>query len=102
MLERRLAYGSCSATLPVSSPTVGLEQRILDAVEEGRDELVELVSRLVAFDTTAREVDDRPRDEADLQAYLGDRLRAAGAAGAIWGPAPGGAAGRPPRPPRPA
>jgi len=55
---------------------VGLEQRILEAVESGREELVELVGRLVAFDTTAREVDDPPRDEADLQAYLGDRQSA--------------------------
>jgi acetylornithine deacetylase len=72
---------------------VGVEQRILDAVAAGRDELIELTSRLVAFDTTAREVDDPPRDEADLQAYLGDRLRSAGAAVDIWEPEPEDVAG---------
>jgi len=78
---------------------VGLEQRILEAIESGREELVELVSRLVAFDTTAREVDDQPRDEADLQAYLGDRLRAAGATVDIWEPLPQDVAGSRQMPP---
>ena len=78
---------------------MGLEQRILEAIESGREELVELVSRLVAFDTTAREVDDQPRDEADLQAYLGDRLRAAGATVDIWEPLPQDVAGSRQMPP---
>ena len=50
-----------------------LEARILDAVAAGRDELVELTTRLIGFDTTARTPDDPPRQEADLQAYLGER-----------------------------
>src|SRR6185436_18142557 len=99
IVRRRSPYGSCSATLAVSSPIVGLEQRILEAIESGREELVELVSRLVAFDTTAREVDDQPRDEADLQAYLGDRLRAAGATVDIWEPLPQDVAGSRQMPP---
>ena len=54
-----------------------LETRVCDAIAEGRDDLVRLVSDLVAFDTTARATGDPPRQEADLQRYLGDRLRRA-------------------------
>jgi acetylornithine deacetylase len=72
---------------------VTLERRILDAVESGRGELVELTARLIAFDTTARGVDDPPRDEADLQAFLGDRLDGTGATVDIWEPKPSDVAG---------
>ena len=44
-----------------------LEERVVGAVRDGRDELVALVSDLVAFDTTARNVGDPPRQEAELQ-----------------------------------
>jgi len=47
---------------------VTLEQRILDEVAAGREELVELTSALIGFDTTAREPSDPARAEADLQA----------------------------------
>ena len=70
-----------------------LEQRILDEVAAGREELVELTSALIGFDTTAREPSDPARAEADLQAYLGDRLRRAGATVDIWEPEPGDVAG---------
>jgi acetylornithine deacetylase len=50
------------------------ETRVCAAVEERRDELVELASRLIAFDTTAREVGDPPRQEVELQEYLSRRL----------------------------
>ena len=50
---------------------------MVEAIEARRDELVALVGDLIAFDTTARHVGDPPRAEADLQAYLGDRLRGA-------------------------
>ena len=40
---------------------------------------MELASALIAFDTTAREVGDPPRQEAALQAYLAEGLRAYGA-----------------------
>ena len=69
------------------------EQRIVGAIAAGRDELVELVTDLVAFDTTAREPDDPPREEADLQEYLAGRLRAAGAAADVWEPDPADIAG---------
>jgi len=72
---------------------VTLEQRILDEVAAGREELVELTSALIGFDTTAREPSDPARAEADLQAYLGDRLRRAGATVDIWEPEPGDVAG---------
>ncbi len=62
------------------------ERTVLDAIEAGRDELIALVTDLVAFDTTARALDDPPRQEAALQAYLGDRLRAHGASVDIWEP----------------
>ena len=48
-----------------------LEQRIAEAIAESRDELVELASALIRFDTTARDPGDPARDEAALQAYLG-------------------------------
>jgi len=57
-----------------------LEQRIAGAIAESRDELVELASALIRFDTTARDPGDPARDEAALQAYLGERLTTAGAA----------------------
>jgi hypothetical protein len=43
------------------------EERVVAAVREGEAELVALVSDLVAFDTTARNLGDPPRQEADLQ-----------------------------------
>ena len=41
------------------------DERILDAVEDGRDELVGLVTDLIAFDTTARSPGEPARQEAD-------------------------------------
>jgi acetylornithine deacetylase len=71
------------------------EQRVVDEIAGRRDELVALLTDLIAFDTTAREVDDPPRDEAALQGYLGDRLGRVGASVDLWEPAPGElAAGR--------
>ena len=49
-----------------------LEQRIAEAIAESRDELVELASALIRFDTTARDAGDPARDEAALQALLAD------------------------------
>ena len=43
------------------------EGALADAIAERRDELVELASDLIAFDTTARRVGEPPRDEAALQ-----------------------------------
>jgi acetylornithine deacetylase len=71
-----------------------LEQRIAGAIAESRDELVELASALIRFDTTARDPGDPARDEAALQALLGERLSAAGAAVDIWEPRPEDVRGR--------
>ena len=71
-----------------------LEERVVGAVRDGRDELVALVSDLVAFDTTARNVGDPPRQEAELQAYLRRRLEALGAEVDVWEPEPTGTGNR--------
>jgi acetylornithine deacetylase len=62
------------------------EQRIAEAISGSRDELVELASTLIRFDTTARNAGDPARDEAALQAHLADRLLAAGAEVDVWEP----------------
>ena len=54
------------------------EQLVCDEIERRRDELVALAADLIAFDTTARNVGDPPREEAALQEYLAARLRACG------------------------
>lgn len=71
------------------------ERAVCAAIEQGRDELVELAGELVAFDTTARDVGDPPRQEAALQEYLEGRLRAAGATTDLWEPDAGTLAGWP-------
>jgi acetylornithine deacetylase len=60
-------------------PVSELEQRVCDEIDVRRDELVQLASDLIGFDTTARKAGDPPRDEAPLQVYLAGRLGAAGA-----------------------
>jgi acetylornithine deacetylase len=65
-----------------------LEQRVVGAIAECRDELVELASALIRFDTTARDPGDPARDEAALQSLLAERLSAAGAAVEVWEPTP--------------
>ncbi len=71
-----------------------LEERVAAAVREGEEELVALVSDLVAFDTTARNVGDPPRQEAELQGYLRRRLEALGASVDVWEPQPTGTGNR--------
>src|SRR5471030_741165 len=62
------------------------EQLVCSEIERRRDELVELATDLIGFDTTARNVGDPPREEAALQEYLAARLRAAGAEIDLWEP----------------
>jgi acetylornithine deacetylase len=71
-----------------------VEQGIAQAIAGSRDELVELASALIRFDTTARDAGDPARDEAALQAHLAGRLRAAGAEVEVWEPQPGDVRGR--------
>ena len=71
-----------------------IEQRVAEAIAGRRDELVELASALIRFDTTARDPGDPARDEAALQAFLAERLSAAGAAVEVWEPRPEDVLGR--------
>jgi acetylornithine deacetylase len=72
-----------------------LERRLVDEIAERRDELVDLASDMIAFDTTARRVGDPPREETAMQEYLAARLEAAGAKTELWEPSPADLAGRP-------
>ncbi|MBA2293638.1 MAG: M20/M25/M40 family metallo-hydrolase, partial [Actinobacteria bacterium] len=63
-----------------------LEQRVVGEIGHRSDELVELASALIRFDTEAREPDDPPREEAPLQEYLAGRLGALGAETDVWEP----------------
>jgi len=65
-----------------------LEERVVRRIREGEDELVSLVSELVACDTTARDPGDPPRDEVRLQQLLAARLRALGAQVELFEPEP--------------
>ena len=82
----------------MSSPTAH-EQRVLDAIAERRDELVELTCALVRLDTTARAVGDPPREERALQELLARRLEGAGATLDLFEPDADAMAGRPLVPP---
>ncbi len=62
------------------------EQLVCAEIERRQGELVELAADLIAFDTTARNVGDPPRQEAALQEYLAARLRRAGAEIDLWEP----------------
>jgi acetylornithine deacetylase len=77
----------------------GREQEIVDEIARRRDELVALASELIAFDTTARDLGDPPRQEAELQAHLADRLAAAGAEIDLFEPSADDLAGKPLVPP---
>jgi hypothetical protein len=63
--------------VPLSS--TALENRVVALARETRDELVTLVSELVACDTTARKMGNPPRGVAKLQRILASRLRTIGA-----------------------
>ncbi len=75
------------------------ERDVCAAIEEGRDELVGLARTLIAFDTTARDVGDPPRDEAALQEYLAEVLRESGAEVDVWEPDGDAMQGKPLVPP---
>jgi len=76
-------------------PLSDLERGVCDAIADGQDELVELASALIGFDTTAREVGDSPRQEAALQEYLAEGLRAYGAEIDLFEPDAAAMAGAP-------
>jgi acetylornithine deacetylase len=55
------------------------ELRVCEAIDCRREDVVELASSLIAFDTSARNPGDPPRQEAELQEHLAARMRAFGA-----------------------
>jgi acetylornithine deacetylase len=69
------------------------ERLVTKEIERRRDALVALATDLIGFDTISRDVDDPPREEANLQEYLAGRLRAAGAETEVWEPRPEDVAG---------
>jgi len=71
-----------------------LEERIVEAVRDAKDELVGLTAELVACDTTARRPGDPARDEEKLQRLLAARLEAVGAEADLWEPEPTGKGSR--------
>jgi acetylornithine deacetylase len=72
-----------------------LERSVTDAIAQRGDELVALAASLVALDTTAREVGDPPRQEAELQRLLAGRQVDAGAEIDLFEPTAAELAGRP-------
>jgi acetylornithine deacetylase len=80
-------------------PLSELEQRVCDEIDARQEELVQLTSDLVGFDTTARVPDDPPREEAPLQVYLAGRLGAAGATTELFEPERAEFEGKPLYPP---
>jgi acetylornithine deacetylase len=75
------------------------EESVCAAIGSARDELVALASSLVAFDTTARNPGDPPREEAPLQEFLAERLSAAGAEVDVFEPDARSMEGKPLVPP---
>ena len=75
------------------------EQRVCDRVAAREQDLVELGSMLIGFDTTARNPGDPARQEAALQGYLAERLARAGAEIDLFEPDAAEMAGRPLVPP---
>jgi acetylornithine deacetylase len=71
-----------------TDPLSAQERDVCEAVAAAEDELVELVRRLVGFDTTTHTAGAGPREEAALQAYVAERLRAAGGSVRVWEPEP--------------
>jgi acetylornithine deacetylase len=71
-----------------------LEERVVERVRSGRDELVALVTELVACDTTSRQPGEPARDELKFQETLKERLAALGAEVELWEPEPTGEGNR--------
>jgi acetylornithine deacetylase len=63
------------------------ERAVSEAIAERQDDLVQLASDLIGFDTITHRPGDAPRDEVRIQEYLAGRLAAAGAEIELWEPA---------------
>lgn len=75
-------------------PEGKLEERVLEAAHEARDEIVGLAGELIRRDTTARDVGDEARDEDELQRLLAARLVALGVGVDLWEPPETGSGNR--------
>ncbi len=75
------------------------EKRVCEHIAEHQSELVELAADLIAYDTTAREPGDPPRQESELQNHLAAILEATGADIDLFEPDEAEMAGRPLVPP---
>jgi acetylornithine deacetylase len=80
-------------------PLTPHEQRVCAHIADHQDELITLASELIAFDTTAREPGDPPRQETQLQNHLAAILEAAGAEIDLFEPDSAALAGKPLAPP---
>lgn len=80
-------------------PLTPQEQRVCAHIAEHQDELVNLAAELIAFDTTAREPGDPPRQESELQNHLAAILEDAGAEIDLFEPDEAEMAGQPLVPP---
>jgi acetylornithine deacetylase len=75
------------------------EKRVCEHIAEHQGELVQLAADLIAYDTTAREPGDPPRQEAELQSHLAELLEQAGAQIDLFEPDADQLAGKPLVPP---
>ena len=78
----------------MSGPRSALEEKVVEAALGAREEVVGLVTELVACDTTARLPGQPARDEEKLQRLLAACLAKIGARPDLWEPAPTGAGSR--------
>jgi len=70
-----------------------LERRVCDHIAQREDELVELLSTLIGFNTVTHTPGGTPREEAALQRFLAERLNARGAEVSLEEPEPSLVAG---------
>ncbi len=73
-----------------AQPGSALEEQVVARVREGRDELLGIVTDLIAFDTTARMPGDPAREESACQEYLRGLLAPTGGEADLWEPEPTG------------
>jgi acetylornithine deacetylase len=66
----------------------GVEQEVVDCVARRRDDLVELLRALIAFDTVTHSPGAPARQEAALQRFLGEQLAERGAEVSVAEPDP--------------